>query len=70
MAMQKLNVRFSDEVKKLLSETSNDLRMNDSDVARAALNIGLKSLRDECFKAVERRDFSAVNMIVAVNSIK
>ena len=67
MAMQKLNVRFSDETKELLSETASDLVMSDSDIARAAINIGIKAIRNEFFKAVESSDFSAVNRLIAIN---
>ena len=67
MAMQKLNVRFSNEVKNKLSDVSTDLCVIESDVARAALNIGLDALRDEAYKAIESRDFSRVNKLVSIN---
>jgi predicted transcriptional regulator len=41
MAMQKLNVRFSDEIKIALSETAKGLGVTDSEVARDAMKIGL-----------------------------
>jgi len=41
MPMQKLNVRFSDETKDYISNTGASYDINDSDIARAAMNIGL-----------------------------
>jgi len=42
--MQKLNVRFTDESKEVLSKLSKSVGQYESAVARAALNIGLTIL--------------------------
>ena len=65
MAMQKLNVRFSDETKNILWDISVDLKMEQSIVARAALNIGLDILREESIKAKLTNNFSKVNGLVS-----
>ena len=44
MAMQKLNVRFSDEVKSEISKMANLYSSNESDLARAAMVVGLEWL--------------------------
>jgi hypothetical protein len=44
MAMQKLNVRFSDETKDYISNTGASYDITDSDIARAAMNIGLSAI--------------------------
>lgn len=41
MAMQKLNVRFSDETKLKISELAEKLGVSDSDLARDAMEDGL-----------------------------
>lgn len=41
MAMQKLNVRFSNDTKEAISKTACDADVLDSHVARAAINLGL-----------------------------
>lgn len=46
MAMQKLNVRFSDEVKKDISELAAKLGESDSEVARRAMEYGLFNLNE------------------------
>ncbi len=50
MAMQKLNVRFSDEVKDKISETAIMTGVSDSEVARTAMNLGLLLIRREEIK--------------------
>ena len=54
MAMQKLNVRFSDEMKDYLSNTSASYDLNDSAVARAALNIGLDAINKAAYSFKKR----------------
>ena len=51
MAMQKLNVRFSDETKDYISNTAVSFDLFDSHVARAALNLGLKYINEEADKS-------------------
>ena len=47
MAMQKLNVRFSDELKIKLQEDANKYNCNESDLARAAIVAGLEWLEQK-----------------------
>ena len=47
MAMQKLNVRFSDEVKDKISSLAAELGLSDSQVARDAMKEGLFYLAEE-----------------------
>lgn len=44
MAMQKLNVRFSDNTKENILNTATNVDLNESYIARAALNLGLKHI--------------------------
>ena len=53
MAMQKLNVRFSDETKDYISSTAARYEISDSDIARAAIQIGLDSINKEAQKLDE-----------------
>lgn len=57
--MQKLNVRFTTETKEAISRVSQSVGHNDSQVARAALNIGLTIISVESLK----KDSDVVNMI-------
>lgn len=47
MAMQKLNVRFSDETKEKIEVESSLYDVNSSDLARAAMIIGLEWLEQK-----------------------
>ena len=48
--MQKLNVRFQDVTKKVISKVAESARVSDSLVARSAMNIGLEILIKESAK--------------------
>jgi predicted DNA-binding protein len=63
MAMQKLNVRFSDETKRELIFLSCNTNIPESALARAAINIGMS-----CIEAsIEIDDMSHLNKLVEQN---
>ena len=45
--MKPLNIRFTDKTKEDISNLSKQLGSTDSRIARAALNIGMQSLRQD-----------------------
>ena len=64
--MKQLNVRFSETQRLKLSDISGVLNMIDSDVARAALFIGLNEIASMTSKDVDRGiEFASLNAIKA-----
>ena len=64
--MKQLNVRFSETQRIKLSGIASTLNMIDSDVARAALFIGLNEIEVTANKSVDRGiEFTSLNAIKA-----
>lgn len=64
--MKQINVRFSETQRLRLSDISGKLNMIDSDVARAALFIGLNEIVSMTSKDVDRGiEFASLNAIKA-----
>lgn len=64
--MKQLNVRFSETQRLKLSDIAATLNMNDSDIARAALYIGLNEITSIASKDTDRGiEFASLNAIKA-----
>lgn len=64
--MKQLNVRFSDTQRLKLSDIATTLNMNDSDIARAALYIGLNEITSMASKDTDRGiEFASLNAVKA-----
>ena len=64
--MKQLNVRFSEAQKLKLSDIASTLNMSDSEVARAALYIGLNEITSIASKNTDRGiEFTSLNAIKA-----
>ena len=64
--MKQLNVRFSETQRLKLSSIASSLNMIDSDVARAALFIGLNEIESTVNKSIDRGiEFTSLNAIKA-----
>ena len=63
--MEKLNVRFSDQQKRKISDLSDCLDLFSSDVARAAMAIGLEKLQ-----ALAARDAKEAKNQVSIYNLK
>lgn len=64
--MKQLNVRFGEAQRLKLSDIASTLNMSDSDVARAALYIGLNEITSMASKNTDRGiEFASLNAIKA-----
>ena len=64
--MKQLNVRFGDAQRLKLSDIASTLNMSESDVARAALYIGLNEITSIASKNTDRGiEFTSLNAIKA-----
>jgi hypothetical protein len=64
--MKQLNVRFSETQRLKLSDIATTLNMNDSDIARAALYIGLNEITSMASKDTDRGiEFASLNAVKA-----
>ena len=64
--MKQLNVRFSEAQRLKLSDIASTLNMSDSEVARAALYIGLNEITSIASKNTDRGiEFTSLNAIKA-----
>lgn len=64
--MKQLNVRFSDTQALKVSDISETLNMSSSDIARAALYIGLNEIMSLANKDVDRGiEFASLNAVKA-----
>tara|TARA_R110000850_G_scaffold136353_1_gene257491 strand:- start:769 stop:975 length:207 start_codon:yes stop_codon:yes gene_type:complete len=67
MAKQKLNVRFSDETKERISNNSGCLRCTDSDLARAAMNIGLNFITNKRSLVISGASIEEIHELISDN---
>ena len=64
--MKQLNVRFSETQRLKLSDIATTLNMSDSDIARAALYIGLNEITSMASKDTDRGiEFASLNAVKA-----
>lgn len=63
--MEKLNVRFSETQKLKIDDTAESLEMNSSDIARAAMYLGIQQLL-----ALASADQSKAQELIAISNFR